>query len=375
MSSGNVQLSAIDKILGGASQAVSSASAYASSTVSTYASEENGNFMLKVLFYLLMYAFVLFLVMVLVNYSFTPIFKFSPGGAGILSIPAMNDSAVYWNNGLTPPEARVPLEKDTLASYAFENNFSLSVDLYIRSLPSTTSNNKRLILYKTYQYGNISLATSTVAAPANSVAGSAEAVAAAAAAQTTYGTSPISVPPASADILQDLLKGNTSMALYLNATNDLIVEFYIQKTAAVAATPAVVGVPAVVKPYACRPIKNIPLYTPFRITVVVEDKSFSVYLNAKLTFQRTIPITTNIVKNEAAIVQGAPATESNTKSTNQRFYTPSSQYTGSEIFTQNLILWPRAISYSEVQKAQPSLASVEQFGAPPDPSASAGNCS
>ena len=372
MSSGNAQLSAIDKILGGASQAVSSASAYASSTVSTYASEENGNFMLKVLFYLLMYAFVLFLVMVLVNYSFTPIFKFSPGGAGILSIPAMNDSAVYWNNGLTPPEARVPLEKDTLASYAFENNFSLSVDLYIRSLPSTASHNKRLILYKTYQYGNISLATSTGAG---------------AEAQTTYGTSPISVPPVSDGILQDLLKSNTSMALYLNATNDLIVEFYIQTRAAVAATaaveaigqtparPAVAAVDAVVTPYACRPIKNIPLYTPFRITVVVEDKSFSVYLNAKLTFQRTIPISTNIVKNAKATVVAASGTESNTKSTNQRFYTPSSQYTGSEIFTQNLILWPRAISYSEVQKAQPSLASVEQFGAPPDPSASAGNCS
>ena len=355
MSSGNAQLSAIDKILGGASQAVSSASAYASSTVSTYASEENGNFMLKVLFYLLMYAFILFLVMVLVNYSFTPIFKFSPGGAGILSIPAMNDSAVYWNNGLTPPEARVPLEKDTLASYAFENNFSLSVDLYIRSLPSTTSNNKRLILYKTYQYGNVSnLATSTGAG---------------AEAQTTYGTSPISNPPASAGILQDLLKENTSMALYLNATNDLIVEFYIQTTAAAAAAAAVVT------PYACRPIKNIPLYTPFRITVVVEDKSFSVYLNAKLTFQRTIPISTNIVKNAKATAGVPTGTESNTKSTNQRFYTPSSQYTGSEIFTQNLILWPRAISYSEVQKAQPSLASVEQFGAPPDPSASAGNCS
>ena len=360
MSSGNAQLSAIDKILGGASQAVSSASAYASSTVSTYASEENGNFMLKVLFYLLMYAFVLFLVMVLVNYSFTPIFKFSPGGAGILSIPAMNDSAVYWNNRLTPPEARVPLEKDTLASYAFENNFSLSVDLYIRSLPSTASHNKRLILYKTYQYGNISLATSTGAG---------------AEAQTTYGTSPISVPPVSAGILQDLLKSNTSMALYLNATNDLIVEFYIQTRAAVAATAAVAAVDAVVTPYACRPIKNIPLYTPFRITVVVEDKSFSVYLNAKLTFQRTIPISTNIVKNAKATVVAASGTESNTKSTNQRFYTPSSQYTGSEIFTQNLILWPRAISYSEVQKAQPSLASVEQFGAPPDPSASAGNCS
>lgn len=353
MSSGNVQLSAIDKILGGASQAVSSASAYASSTVSTYASEENGNFMLKVLFYLLMYAFVLFLVMVLVNYSFTPIFKFSPGGAGILSIPAMNDSAVYWNNGLTPPEARVPLEKDTLASYAFENNFSLSVDLYIRSLPSTGSINKRLILYKTYQYGNVSnLATSTAAG-------------AGAEAQTTYGTSPISVPPATTGILQDLLKANTSMALYLNATNDLIVEFYIQT----------VGSSTGVTPYACRPIKNIPLYTPFRITVVVEDKSFSVYLNAKLTFQRTIPISTNIVKNAVATARDAPATASNTKSTNQRFYTPSSQYTGSEIFTQNLILWPRAISYSEVQKAQPSLASVEQFGAPPDPSASAGNCS
>jgi hypothetical protein len=340
MSSGNVQLSAIDKILGGARQAVSQASSYASSTATYYASEENGNFMLKVLFYLLMYAFVVFLIMVLINYSFTPIFKFSPGGAGILTIPAMNDSIVYWNKGLTPPEERVPLETDSLASYDFENNFSLSVDLYIRAIPRTATEKKRLILYKTYRYGS-SLGTAGTAS-------------------ISYGDSDISNAPTGT--LQNLLKANTSMALYLkNDTNDLIVEFYIQTTAATAAATAVVI------PYACRPIKNIPLYTPFRITVVVEDKNFSVYLNAKLTFQRSIPIATNIVKNAAV---GTDAQ----KLTKQRFYTPSAAYAGSEIFTQNLILWPRAISYSEVLKAQPSLASVEQFGAGPDPSASAGNC-
>jgi len=346
MSSGNAQLSAIDKILGGASQAVSQASSYASSTATYYASEENGNFMLKVLFYLLMYAFVVFLIMVLINYSFTPIFKFSPGGAGILTIPAMNDNLVYWNKGLTPPEERVPLETDSLALYDFENNFSLSVDLYVRSLPTTGDVKKRLILYKTYQYGN-SLGTAGTAS-------------------VSYGSSPMSALPSGN--LQDLLKDNTSMALYLTGTNDLIVEFYIQTRAAVAA-PAPAAA-AVVTPYACRPIKNIPLYTPFRITVVVEDKSFSVYLNAKLTFQRSIPIATNIIKNAATGT--APADR---KTDKQRFYTPSTAYAGSEIFTQNLILWPRAISYSEVLKAQPSLASVEQFGAGADPSASAGNCS
>ena len=345
MSSGNAQLSAIDKILGGAKQAVSQASSYASSTATYYASEENGNFMLKVLFYLLMYAFVVFLIMVLINYSFTPIFKFSPGGAGILTIPAMNDSIVYWNKGLTPPEERVPLETDSLASYDFENNFSLSVDLYVRSLPTTGDVKKRLILYKTYQYGN-TLGTAGTAS-------------------VSYGTSPMSALPSG--ILQDLLKANTSMALYLTETNDLIVEFYIQTTPAVVAGTGVAAAAAVVTPYACRPIKNIPLYTPFRITVVVEDKSFSVYLNAKLTFQRSIPIATNIVKNAAAGTDPQ-------KLTKQRFYTPSTAYAGSEIFTQNLILWPRAISYSEVLKAQPSLASVEQFGAGVDPSASAGNC-
>ena len=186
MSSGNVQLSAIDKILGGARQAVSQASSYASSTATYYASEENGNFMLKVLFYLLMYAFVVFLIMVLINYSFTPIFKFSPGGAGILTIPAMNDSIVYWNKGLTPPEERVPLETDSLASYEFENNFSLSVDLYIRAIPKTASEKKRLILYKTYQYGN-SLGTAGTAS-------------------VSYGSSGISTAPTSTGTLQDLLK-------------------------------------------------------------------------------------------------------------------------------------------------------------------------
>jgi hypothetical protein len=124
--------------------------------------------------------------------------------------------------------------------------------------------------------------------------------------------------------------------MYLSDTNNLGVTFFS-------------GSPAT--PYSIREIKNIPLYTPFRVTVVSEGRTFTVYVNGKQAFQRMIP--TAITLNS----------DNSMPTTNQRFYASPewAKEPTQTIFLQNLHLWPRAITYIEVTNAQPALALASDF--------------
>jgi NADH:ubiquinone oxidoreductase subunit 3 (subunit A) len=308
----NTRNATIASILGqGASSAystASSATSYATSYASSYATSENGNYTLQVLFYVFLYAFLLFLILVLVHFTIRPVFKFTPGSAGLIRVTAPTDDKVYWNAKAQPPPAdRVPKEGDSLDAYDFNNNFSFSVDLYVRKMTDTAPN-KRIILYKTYKYE----AGSAPAEPAGLSAG-----------------------PTTEDVRETFMQSKCSMYMYLSDTNNLGLTFFAGPTGTA---------------YSIKEIDNIPFYTPFRVTVVVEDKTFTMYINAKQTFQRIIPSTLSL--NSLAGLATA----------NQRFYAPPSWANSQTVFLQNFHIWPRAITYPEVQQAQPALARKEDFG-------------
>jgi len=104
------------------------------------------------------------------------------------------------------------------------------------------------------------------------------------------------------------------------------------------------------------PLKNIPLYTPFRVTVVVEDKLFTVYLNSKQVFQR--------------IVSGQISMPSTISGTQMFFSSPDwANNPQQTVFVQNLHVWGRAISYKEVISAKPALALMADFGLTPEAAA------
>ena len=307
----------VQKILGNAMaagrSAVSSASSYASSYSSSYSGEgqgqgqDSGSYTLQVLFYLLMYAFVLFLVLMLVHFTVRPIFRFTPGANGLIGLPSSSDDKVYWNTRSQPaPLSYAPLTTDILAPYSFTNNFAMSVDLYIRRMTDTNAKT-RVILYKTHE--------------------------------STAATDPLANGPTATEDISAYMAKKVSMFVYLTTTNDLGVTFYTGTTGT---------------PYSSREIKNIPLYTPFRLTIVAEDKTFSVYLNAQQAFQRTVP--------SAITLNSSNSLETKT----QRFYPPPAwaDSTTKTVFLQNLHLWPRSISYPEVQRAQPALALASDFDMP-----------
>ena len=127
--------------------------------------------------------------------------------------------------------------------------------------------------------------------------------------------------------------------MYLTSTNDLVVTFFSGPSAT---------------NYSCSPIKNIPLYTPFRVSVIVEKNVFTVYLNGQQTFQRVVPA--SIALNSS----------NSLPTLSQSFYSPPSWADSptKTVFLHNFILWPRAISYAEMAAAQPALALVADFDMP-----------
>jgi len=309
-----------EEILKGLGTAVSSAASSASSSVTSYASSyataENGNYTLSVLFYIVLYAFILFLILVVVHFTIMPIFKFTPGAKGLIGLPASSDDKVYWNTKVQPAAlAYAPLDNDSLGSYAYTNNFSFSIDLYVRRMTDTTATS-RVILYKTFKNGS-----QVTPAPSTPVA------------------DPLATAPVSTEDLATYMSTRASMYMYLTQTNDLVTTFFHGPQGT---------------PFSTREIKNIPLYTPFRITVVVEDKTFTVYVNAQQAFQRTVPITLAL-NSKGGLDTGS-----------QRFFPPPSWADAptKTVFLQNFHLWPRAISYPEVQQAQPALALTADFNMP-----------
>jgi hypothetical protein len=317
-SAGTTARQTAEEILKGLGTAVSSAASSASSSAtqyaSSYATAENGSYTLNVLFYLVLYAFILFLVLVVVHFTMMPVFKFTPGAKGLIGVSAASDDKVYWNTKVQPAAlAYAPLDADPLGPFAFTNNFSFSIDLYVRRMTDTTATS-RVILYKTYKNG-----PQITPPPTPAVA------------------DPLATAPTTS--LETYMSTKASMFMYLTETNDLVTTFFHGPNGT---------------PYSSRQIKNIPLYTPFRVTVVVEEKTFTVYINAQQAFQRTVPLTL------ALNSKGGIPTDS------QRFFPPPSWADSptKTVFLQNFHLWPRAITYPEVQQAQPALALAADFNMP-----------
>lgn len=320
MSVTNVEKKAtIAEILGrpfqtAAVSAGSYATSYAAQSYQSFTDTGTGSYFLEVLFYFLAYGFVIFMVLLLVHYSVTPIFQFNPGDKGYIKLPGTGDDKVYWTNKSQPSsltrDETVPLDTDALVNYPFDNNFTISVDLYIQKLNNTPAE-KRLIFYK--------------------------------AKKGMRGDKlPIS------GTLIDSIKSIVSLAVYLDSENNLVVNVFTNGTE---------------KP--SRPIQNIPLGVPFRLTVTVEPTVFTVYINGKQAHQRFVK---EGIVNSSGTYGGIT-----TEDSREVFHSMPDGFTNPRMaYVQNLHVWPSVLSYSEIVAAQPALAREEDFALPPD--VDAGTC-
>ncbi len=252
--------------------------------------------MLQVLFFFFLYGFVLFLILILVHYTIRPVFQFVPGGSGVIPISTTAGYRIYWNSGSQP------LVTDTVPSatdvsdpnrgYPFLTDYSFSVDVLVTDM-SKSSAVDRLLFYKS--------------------------------------AAPVALPPKITSLEDTMAALPVSMIGYLSDTNDLIITYFSGPTAI---------------RYNSFPIRNIPMYTPFRITVVVDKNIFTVYLNGMQVSQTTAPAI-QVGKGDA---------------TPQRFFSNTAIGTSKCAYVQTLLLWNRPIQYSELNGVQVALTGIAKFG-------------
>jgi hypothetical protein len=343
----NARVSTYESILGMASSipGARAAQAYATSAASsaaTYVSDPStSNYMLNVLLYMFLYLFILFLILLIVHYTFTPVFQFTPGSSGLIPISTIADDKIYWTDKKQPPaESRVPLDSDAIAQAPFDKDFTVSVDLYLRR-PIDSASNRRILFYKTYRYGSGTGVEGGVPTELGGAANPGVPAIFAPSSRTTTLSAPTTIPP---QLLTDSMATKCSMMAYLGGStdgeNDLYVVLYSGGGQ-----------------YFTKPIKNVPTYKPFRLSVIVESTLFTVYINEKQVFQRIVP---------GGIALNSSVQPPSDAAKPQRFYSPPAWTDDptKTIFLQNFHLWPRAISYTELKAAQPSLAAEADFDLP-----------
>ena len=289
------------------------ANPFTATATATATAATSSGYTLQVLFYFFLYGFVLFLLLMLIHYAVRPIFQFVPGGSGIIPMSTSHDYKIYWNSGSQPlsvaPDSS--LISDILSQHDFVENYTVSVDIYLTNLTDHTGLD-RLIFYN-----------STTALP------------------TGY-------TPSSQSLADHLSSSNTDLAMicYIDdSTNNLLVTYFLNDTSTQPTTKV---------QRSCFPIRNIPLYTPFRLTIVYNTNIFTVYLNGVQVSQ------TNVANTSAR------------QSGKHRFYPNTSTTKCGNV--QTLMLWNRGITYPEIVGNTVALTGVKKFGIVSDSSPTQEKC-
>jgi hypothetical protein len=181
------------------------------------------------LFYLSITAFVIFLLLIIVHYTYTPIFSFSAGDGGYIKLASgVADSQIAWED--EPPGSTLV----TKFTNILPCGFTVSVDVFIDK-DLSLSNMERMILYR--------------------------------------GKSPV-VPDKTKTLQANYPESN--LLIYLqNDTNDLVVSAITSD----ATGTFVESAPTVL---------NVPIRKPFRVTAVYLPNLLEVYMNGRFIGSRVL---------------------------------------------------------------------------------------
>lgn len=186
--------------------------------------------MISFFFYLSLMAFFIFLILVFVHFTITPIFKFDINERGLVNLTSTGDGQLAWKNAIAGADEKAEFKNQ------LNCNYTLSMDILVKNQLSMTST-PRVLLYRS--------------------------------------EAPVDAPrDKKASDLFDLYE-DTNLLIYLDAEkNDLnVVAVTMDNTNSLAPE----GIP---------PIPNISLETPFRLTVVFQPGFMEVYLNGQLQATR-----------------------------------------------------------------------------------------
>jgi hypothetical protein len=185
--------------------------------------------------YILGIFLIIMVILVIINYTITPIFRLYPGGPGYIPIPGGDTSQIYWKT----PKDTAPMFDGSSNVVGIPSQWSFAIDIDIKN-PMHVSQSPRVLFHRS---NPATVDPSGTANPAVS-----------------------SIPTT----LKALL-GNYNVAIaLLPDTTDLVVSVLNSST----------GMENVI-------LQNVPVQTPFRVGVIISDTAMEVYLNGMLQRTRT----------------------------------------------------------------------------------------
>ena len=263
----------------------------------------SGGYTLQVFFYFFLYGFVIFLLLLLIHYTVYPMFRFVPGGKGFIPVSTSTDYSQYWTKGTQPlitnPAPDSTVLTDPLMSYHFDKMYTLSIDICLTDL-TKVSGIDRLIFYGSTNSRSLAI--------------------------TPNQTIPEQIASTSS-------ASGVSMVCYVDPdTNNLLVTYFLKD-----------GTDTLQR--SSFPVQNIPLYTPFRITIVYDTNIFTVYYNGMQVSQTPL-----FGKSPRSL------------GSKHSFYAnTSSNKCG---YVQNLLLWNRPLLYTEITGLNVGLTPIKKFALP-----------
>lgn len=321
--------SALSSSVTGATSATTGAVSSVSTTLGSALSTQTGSSILQTGYYAVFFLFFVFIILVIVNYTVTPIFSFAPGQPGILSVPgAITDDSLHWSSSLPHQDDYHPRLLEKLVGYDFKRNFSMSVDCYLPIL-SGIPIHKRVLFFKAQRGLTNSEATGGFW---NGYTLNTD--------NTTLSSLRTFLVPTGSGVAK------VSMIGYVDEQNRLSVDFIDGQN-----TPITLG-----------PINNVPTADPFRVTVVAHEKLVELYINGRLAVSRALLNTLSSPISGKEAFYPAP----NSWQISQTTATPGSctaaaAASGIAMKVVNLHLWARPLSVAEVVHMSPSLPTAAQL--------------
>ena len=187
--------------------------------------------------YILGIFLVIMVILVIINYTITPIFRLYPGGPGYIPVPGGDTSQIYWKT----TKDTAPMMDASSSVVGIASQWSFAIDIDIKN-PMHVSPSPRVLFHR-------GPSSSTIVPSGSSSTGTL-----------------LSTPTT----LKGLL-GNYNVAIaLLPDTTDLVVSVLNSSS----------GMENVI-------LQNVPIQTPFRVGVILSDTAMEVYLNGLLQRTRT----------------------------------------------------------------------------------------
>lgn len=222
---------------------------------------------------------VILLILLFVHYILKiPIFQMRPGDSGYIAMPFQDDGKLYWDKGT----ASEILDRDMPIQNRFQD-YSLQVDVMIQN-PIPFSNQPRILF--------------------------------------TRGATTNATPGSTGALTEVLSQYNLAVALDATTT-DLIVSVMNHNN----------GMESVI-------LSNVPVQEPFRLGIVVLEKTLEVYVNGRLMKTRTYSTALKDVKGSILPGQKTDATVA---------------------LLRNLKIWGRSLKTQELAASSPKRSTAEEM--------------